>query len=79
VQGVGFRYYGSQKAVPLGVRGYVRNESNGNVEVVAQGSRAALERLVALLWRGPSSAYVSNVQTRWSKPAEYLSGFHIRW
>jgi acylphosphatase len=79
VQGVGFRYYVIQKAGPLGLRGYVRNESNGDVEVVAQGSRTALERFVALLWRGPSSASVSNVQTRWSKPAEYLSGFHIRW
>lgn len=79
VQGVGFRYFVVQKALPLGLRGYVRNESNGDVEVVAQGPRPALERLAALLEQGPRSAYVSNVQTAWRKPTEYLSGFHIRW
>lgn len=79
VQGVGFRYFVVQQALPLGLRGYVRNESNGDVEVVAQGPRMPLERLAALLEQGPSSAYVSNVQTAWRKPTEYLSGFHIRW
>lgn len=80
VQGVGFRYFVVQKALPLGLRGYVRNESNGDdVEVVAQGPRMALERFAALLEQGPSSAYVSNVRKTWRKPAEYLSGFHIRW
>lgn len=79
VQGVGFRYFVIQRAVQLGLRGYVRNESDGSVEVVAQGPRTALERLVTHLWQGPAGAYVRDVQTAWSKPAEYLSGFHIRW
>ncbi len=79
VQGVGFRYFVIQRAVQLGLRGYVRNESDGSVEVVAQGPRPALERLVTLLWQGPSGAYVRDVQTVWREPTEYLSGFHIRW
>src|SRR5258708_37083163 len=52
VQGVGFRYFVVQKAQSLGLRGYARNESNGDVEVLAQGPRPALERLLTLLWRG---------------------------
>jgi acylphosphatase len=79
VQGVGFRYFVIQRAVQLGLRGYVRNESNGEVEVVAQGPRPALERLLTLLWQGPSGAYVRDVESKWRKPAEYLSGFHVRW
>lgn len=79
VQGVGFRYFVIQRAVQLGLRGYVRNVSDGSVEVVAQGTHSALERLLTLLWQGPSGAYVQNVETEWRKPAEYLSGFHIRW
>ena len=79
VQGVGFRYYVVEKAQALGLRGYARNEHDGSLEVLAQGSRPALERLESLLWRGPSAAQVSDVQTSWRQPTEHLSGFHVRW
>ncbi|TMD54260.1 MAG: acylphosphatase, partial [Chloroflexi bacterium] len=54
VQGVGFRYFVAQKAQSLGLRGYVRNEYDGSVEVLAQGPRPALEHLLTYLRRGPS-------------------------
>ncbi len=79
VQGVGFRYFVVQKALSLGLRGYARNESNGDVEVLAQGTRPALERLLTLLRQGPGSAEVDEVQTNWRTPTEYISGFHVRW
>ena len=79
VQGVGFRYFVVQKALALGLHGYARNESNGDVEVLAQGTRSALERLVTLLRQGPSAAEVDEVQTNWQAPTEYVSGFHVRW
>ena len=79
VQGVGFRYYVVEEALALGLRGYARNEYDGSVEVLAQGPRPALERLVALLWRGPSAARVSEVNTTWGQPTKHLSGFHVRW
>lgn len=79
VQGVGFRYYVVEEALALGLRGYARNEYDGSLEVLAQGPRRALERLESLLWRGPSAARVSEVQTTWRQPTEHLSGFHVRW
>ncbi len=79
VQGVGFRYFVIHKAQALGLRGYTRNESDGSVEVRAQGPRPALERLLALLWQGPSAARVRDVRATWHTPTEYLSGFHVRW
>lgn len=79
VQGVGFRYFVVQKALTLGLRGYARNESNGDVEVLAQGTRPALERLLTLLRQGPGYAEVDEVQTNWRTPTEYISGFHVRW
>ena len=79
VQGVGFRYFVVEKAQGLGLHGYVRNDGGGDVEVVAQGPRSALERLLALLWRGPSAAQVSEVTTAWEQPTEHFSGFHVRW
>jgi acylphosphatase len=79
VQGVGFRYFVVEKAASLGLRGYARNENNGDVEVLAQGPRPALEHLLSLLRRGPSAAYVSDVQILWRDPTEHVSGFHVRW
>lgn len=79
VQGVGFRYFVVRKAAALGLRGFARNTENGDVEVVAQGARPTLERLLAALWRGPSAASVSEVRTTWQSPTEHLSGFHVRW
>ncbi|HKF36945.1 MAG TPA: acylphosphatase [Ktedonobacteraceae bacterium] len=79
VQGVGFRYFVVEHALMLGLRGYARNARNGTVEVLAQGPRPALERLLSLLSQGPPAAYVSEVQKVWGEPTEHLSGFHVRW
>jgi len=79
VQGVGFRYFVVEKAASLGLRGYAPNESNGEVEVLAQGPRPALEHLLSLLRQGPSAAYVSDIQVIWRDPTEHVSGFHVRW
>src|SRR5690348_47555 len=79
VQGVGFRYFVIEKAQSLGLHGYVRNDSNGDVEVVAQGRRPALEQLLFQLRRGPSAAQVHDVHTIWREPSEHVSGFHVRW
>lgn len=79
VQGVGFRYFVMRKAQQLGLRGYVRNESSGDVEVIAQGERPALERLLSQLRQGPSAAQVQDVQAIWREPSLHISGFHIRY
>jgi acylphosphatase len=79
VQGVGYRYFVVNKAFALGLRGYVRNLRDGSVEVLAQGTRPNLERLLAMLQRGPASAEVNDIRTHWGQPTEHLSGFHVRW
>ncbi|HLG60825.1 MAG TPA: acylphosphatase [Ktedonosporobacter sp.] len=78
VQGVGFRDFVVRKALALGLRGWTRNNSNGDVEVVAQGMRPALERLLAQLRQGPAAADVEEVQVSWREPTEHISGFHVR-
>ncbi len=65
VQGVGFRMFTQQAAQALGLTGFVRNTYDGDVEVVAEGQRAALESLLNELRRGPRGAYVINVSVRW--------------
>ena len=79
VQGVGFRYFVIGKARILGLQGYVRNDITGNVEVVAQGAKPALEQLLVLLRQGPSAAEVDDIQYAWREPTEHFSGFYIRY
>lgn len=79
VQGVGFRYYVVERAAALGLRGYARNQRNGDVEVLAQGPHPALERLLTLLRQGPPAASVQDVQITWRQPTEHIRGFHVRW
>ena len=49
VQGVGFRYRASYAARSLGVTGWVRNETNGSVEMEAQGSEEQINRMLSML------------------------------
>ena len=79
VQGVGFRYFVIGKARTLGLQGYVRNDSAGNVEVVAQGTRPVLEQLLVLLRQGPPAAEVYDVRYEWRELMEHFSGFYIRY
>jgi acylphosphatase len=65
VQGVGFRYFVTERAGHLRLTGTVRNLRNGDVEVVAEGPRGALEALLAGLHHGPSMARVDNIHAVW--------------
>ncbi len=61
VQGVGFRYFAERVANRLGVGGYVRNCSDGTVEVYAIGDATTLDSLKLQLAEGPRSARVMSV------------------
>lgn len=78
VQGVGFRYYVVDTAVPLGLTGWVRNLWDGDVEVIAEGERGALEKLLAVLRRGPRAAHVSGVNVDWGEYKGEFSSFHLK-
>ena len=61
VQGVGFRVWTRTEATKLGLKGWVRNESDGSVTAMIVGSEAAVSTLAKKLWTGPAGASVSNV------------------
>ena len=61
VQGVGFRNFTQMNAKQLGINGYAKNLPNGKVEVVAEGDKAQLDALVALLKKGPRFARVDSL------------------
>lgn len=65
VQGVSFRYYTLQRANALGLTGWVRNNPDRTVELVAEGPRPALDQLIGFLWEGPPAARVTDVDLSW--------------
>jgi acylphosphatase len=78
VQGVGFRFATQRAARAIGIRGYVRNLPNGDVEIVAQGEPEAVERLIDWARHGPAGARVEQVTVQTRAPTSVLSGFEIR-
>lgn len=78
VQGVGFRAATQACAQQLGLRGWVRNLPDGQVEVLAAGECAALEKFRRWLAQGPRAARVEAVTSRPATADGLEDGFHIR-
>lgn len=79
VQGVYFRDTTRQKAVALGLTGWVRNTADGSVEVTAEGPKDQLESLLEFLRIGPSHARVDKVDADWPAATGEFASFDIRW
>ena len=79
VQGVNFRHFTRAEAARLGLTGWVRNQRDGSVEVLAEGPRPALEQLHSWLRRGPPAAQVSAVQADWPPATGEFNQFDVRW
>ena len=79
VQGVGFRYFVQRTAHQLELRGWVRNNDDGTVELIAEGDRDRLEQLERAVRQGPRMARVDRVEARWSPAAGNLKGFDLAW
>jgi acylphosphatase len=77
VQGVAFRAYTQEEASGLALSGWVRNLRDGRVEVLAEGPRDALEKLLAWCREGPAYANVTGVDVEWQDPRGDLGDFHI--
>jgi len=75
VQGVGFRYTLADEARALGLRGWVRNRRDGDVEAIVEGSAPDVDAIIGWAHKGPPSAMVSAVSV---EPATgEFDGFEI--
>jgi acylphosphatase len=77
VQGVAFRYYAKNEADSLGLSGWVRNNSDGSVEVWAEGTEDNLNIFLDWLARGPSHARIDSLQKDWQPPAGKYKTFSV--
>ena len=78
VQGVGFRWFAQRQAERLGLAGWVSNQPDGSVKVVAEGEARSLDRFVAALRSGPPAASVREAEVRHEPPRGLGPGFDLR-
>lgn len=79
VQGVGFRYATYKKALSLGLKGWVRNLSDGRVEVWIEGTEILQNELLGWCYQGPAYADVSHVDIQHlSSPTSSCEIFKIK-
>ena len=78
VQGVGFRAFVLERALELSLTGWVRNRWDGTVEVVAEGQKPDLEKLLTSLNRGPHAYTTSSVRSEWLSTTGEFTRFQVR-
>ena len=83
VQMVLFRDFTRRNAKKLGLTGFVRNETDGSVWVVAEGEEEALKQLLAKIHRGPMFARVEDVEIEWKGASgefqDFVIDYSINW
>ena len=79
VQGVFFRAFVAELADDLGLTGYVCNLPRGTVQVLAEGKREQLKKLIGYLKAGPPGARVEKVVTNWSEYTGNYPSFRTRY
>ncbi len=77
VQGVGYRWFVEREAHTLGIAGWVRNNPDSSVEVLAMGTTAQLVALQSKLRQGPRAARVDDVEEFEAQPITGLNKFRI--
>ena len=78
VQGVSFRFYAKQKADELHLTGFVKNNPDDSVDIIAEGKRSELEKLSAWAKNGPEFSTVIQCETAYGQYSGEFSSFEIR-
>jgi len=77
VQGVYYRVETRDRAAALGLTGWVRNMPDRSVEVVVEGSRDDVEKLIGWCRQGPPMAEVTDVSVTWENYTGEFNKFNI--
>jgi len=78
VQGVYYRAHTEAKARELGLTGWVRNNADGTVSLVAEGERDQLEALAEWAKLGSPAANVTDINPAWSDATGEFGNFSVR-
>jgi acylphosphatase len=79
VQGVFYRARAKEKAIELDLNGWVKNRIDGTVEIVAEGNKKDLERLVDWSTHGPTHAHVTRIEVKWQPFVGEFTHFTVKY
>ena len=79
VQGVSYRAATVREARRLGIVGWVKNLSDGGVELEAEGSPTEIAALLAWCEQGPPAAEVTQVAVEEQPPTGRERDFDVTW
>ncbi len=77
VQGVFFRASTRRIAKSLGLKGYVKNLENGNVEIIVEGNEEAIKELINFAKKGPEPAEVRDINIKYEEPKNEFESFGV--
>ena len=77
VQGVGFRYTTNQLAARFAVTGFVKNSSDGRVQLVVEGAKQEITDLISAI-QSRMADHIRNTEQTVSKPEDEFNVFEIR-
>ncbi|MGI9533628.1 MAG: acylphosphatase [Thermodesulfobacteriota bacterium] len=79
VQGVFYRASAKEQADNLELNGWVRNLQGGSVEIIVEGRKENIKSFLDWCHKGPPNAFVSKIDTEYSKPTGEFSSFNIKY
>jgi len=79
VQGVFFRAKTKVLAHSLGLKGWVRNAGFNQLEIVAEGEKEKLEKLISWAKKGPSLASVKKIKVNFEEMNGEFEDFEIKY
>jgi acylphosphatase len=78
IQGVFYRANTKKLALELGLKGYVQNQDDGSVKIIAKGTKSLIKELELWCHQGPKLASVKTVQIQYTKLQEEFTTFERR-
>lgn len=79
VQGVGFRYHSQRAGYNNNIVGYVRNLTDGNVEIVAEGDSQNINKFIETIKNDHPYAMVSNIRKKEQPLSDSFNNFSIKY
>jgi len=76
VHGVGFRFTAERIGTRLGLTGFVKNLSDGTVEVVCEGDRGKIDSFLEDV-KGSMEGYIRDTKISWEKPRNEFGSFGV--
>jgi len=77
VQGIFFRSNTRTLAIQLNLTGWVRNLRDGRVEVVAEGEKENIDKLIQFLRKGPPGARVEKIEIKTEEYKDEFKDFKV--